>query len=99
MGATKTRRTAGGLEVALENLTNELKGHRDETREDFKELRCDVKDIKSDVATLKLDLAVVKAQRSTEKDKNQWGWERFGIIASCIGTVILAAIEFFRHTV
>ena len=56
------KQSKGALEVAIENLTNELKGHRDETREDFKELRIDVKDIKSDMSDVKARLCVIESQ-------------------------------------
>ncbi len=83
--------------MALENLSTELQGHREETREDFKELRCDVKDIKVDVAGLKIDMAVVKAQRETNKEDKKLNFDRLSAYGALLLSAIANVILFFKH--
>jgi anti-sigma-K factor RskA len=85
-----------GFEVAIENLTTELRSHRDETREDFKELRADVKDIKSDVSDVKQRLVAIETQNTTTAEARERNWGHFSGWAALVIAAITAAVMWFK---
>lgn len=87
-----------GLEVAIENLTTEFRGHRTETNDNFYEIRTDIKDIKSDVADLKTEVAVLKAQKEDATDKSRWSWQLVAIWAA-VGAIVATLIETYYEVI
>lgn len=89
-------RTTKELAVAIENLTSEVRDHREETRKGISELHDDVGELRKDMTDVKQRLTVIETQTATKKEIKEKSWTRITTYVSLLVTALAVLVAWLK---